>query len=178
MTGLAEAAVRRWVDSVVVGLKLCPFAERELDAGRVQFVVTAATSQESLLLALNDELERLRQDSSVETTLLIHPQVLGDFMDYNDFLGVVDQFLKQNGYEGEFQVASFHPDYQFDGTAPDDVQNYTNRAPHPVLHLIREESLTQALENYPDVDQVPIRNIETMRRFGVKTLQKLLSDCG
>ena len=130
-------AVRRWVESLVVEMNLCPFAKRELVKDRVRFVNTAATTEKQLLLALQAELELLNADPAVETTLLIHPQVLQDFYDFNDFLGLADSLLVDMGLEGVYQIASFHPNYQFGGTRPGDAENYTNRSPYPVLHLLR-----------------------------------------
>lgn len=171
------AAVRAWVDTFVVGMNLCPFAKRELVKNRVRFVTTESTTQEQLLLALQAELELLNTDSSIETTLLIHPQVLQDFYDFNDFLNEADSLLMEMGLEGIYQIASFHPDYQFGGTAPSDAENYTNRAPYPVLHLLREASLEQVIAAYPDVDDIPERNIALMNSLGPVQLQALLKAC-
>lgn len=170
-------AVRQWVETFVVGMNLCPFAKRELVKNRVRFVTTAATTAEQLLQVLQTELELLNADPSVETTLLIHPAVLQDFYDFNDFLGFADSLLVDMELEGIYQVASFHPDYQFGGTRPSDAENYTNRAPYPVLHLLREESLERVIADYPDVDDIPERNIELMNSLGQDKLQALLKSC-
>ena len=170
-------AVRQWVETFVVGMNLCPFAKRELVKNRVRFVTTAATTAEQLLQVLQTELELLNADPSVETTLLIHPAVLQDFYDFNDFLGFADSLLVDMELEGIYQVASFHPDYQFGGTRPGDAENYTNRAPYPVLHLLREESLERVIADYPDVDDIPERNIELMNSLGQDKLQALLRSC-
>ncbi len=167
-------AVRHWVETMVVGLNLCPFAKRELVNDRVRFVETQATSEEALLNALADELDSLVKDDGIETTLLIHPNVLQDFLDYNQFLDLVEGLLKELGQEGIFQVASFHPEYQFGGTDKDDAENYTNRAPYPVLHIIRETSLERVIEEYPDVDAIPERNVALMNEMGVSQLKRLL----
>lgn len=174
---IVVAAVQRWVESVVVGLGLCPFAQRELSRHRVRFVATEASDEEQLLIALEAELELLNHDPSIETTLLIHPGVLQDFYDYNEFLNLADGLLRQMDLEGVYQVASFHPDYQFGGTEPADAENYTNRSPYPVLHLIREESLERAIADYPDIDQVPARNVELMNELGADKLKALLKSC-
>jgi uncharacterized protein len=166
-----------WVESVVVGLNLCPFAKRELVNGRVRFAMTEAATEEDLLIALQAELELLNGDSSVETTLLIHPAVLGDFGEYNQFLDYVDALLIKMGLDGVYQVASFHPDYRFATTDQDDAENYTNRSPHPMLHLIREASLERAIAGYPDVGQIPVRNIELMNSLGTAKLKALLLAC-
>ncbi len=170
-------AVRQWVETFVVGMNLCPFAKRELVKNRVRFVTTAATTAEQLLQVLQTELELLNADPSVETTLLIHPAVLQDFYDFNDFLGCADILLLDMELEGIYQVASFHPDYQFGGTRSGDAENYTNRAPYPVLHLLREESLERVIADYPDVDDIPERNIELMNSLGQDKLQALLKSC-
>lgn len=171
------AEVRRWVESVVVGLNLCPFANRELVKNRVRFSVTEATTEEQLLTVLEAELELLSKDASIETTLLVHPKVLADFYDYNQFLNYADGLLVQMKLEGVYQVASFHPNYQFGGTDPEDAENYTNRSPYPLLHLIREESLERAIADFPDADQIPAQNIERMNSLGRDKLQALLHAC-
>lgn len=171
------AAVRRWVELVIIELNLCPFAKRELVKNRIHFVVTDATSEDQLLMALQSELERLNSDPDIETILLIHPHVLLDFYDYNQFLSIADSLLVQMELEGIYQLASFHPDYQFAGTEPEDVENYTNRSPHPMLHILREDSLDRAIADYPDVDQIPTRNIEVMNSLGKQKLQVLMYVC-
>ncbi len=165
------------MESVVVGLNLCPFAKRELVNNRVRFTVTEADTEEQLLMDIQDELELLNSDEEIETTLLIHPNVLQDFYDYNQFQNLVDSLLEQMELNGVYQIASFHPDYQFGGTEPDDVENYTNRSPYPMLHLIREESLEQAIASYPDPDQIPERNIELLKSLGRDKMQALLQAC-
>jgi hypothetical protein len=170
-------AVRRWIETVVVDLNLCPFAGRELVKDRVRLAVTPAITEEQLLAALQKELELLSREPSVETTLLIHPDVLHDFYDYNRFLSYAEGLLVQMKLEGVYQIASFHPDYQFAGTETADAENYTNRSPYPMLHLIREESLERAIAAYPDVDKIPLRNTELMNTLGKDKLQKLLQAC-
>lgn len=171
------AAVQRWVKSFVVNMNLCPFAKRELSRNRVRFASTAAKTEEELLLALQAELELLDSDTSIATTLLIHADVLQDFDDYNQFLNYADALLQQSGLEGVYQIASFHPDYRFAGTGPDDAENYTNRSPYPLLHIIREESLARAIAQSADVDQVPARNIAQMNQMGRDRLSALLQAC-
>lgn len=170
-------ATRQWVESVVIGLNLCPFAKRELVRERIRFSVSHATGEEALIQDLDRELRFLQDNPEVETSLLIHPQVLGDFDDYNQFLDLVDILLAQMRLRGELQVASFHPHYQFDGTAPDDVENSTNRSPYPMLHLIREASIGAAIANYPDPEGIPERNIETVERLGAEHMKALLQAC-
>lgn len=170
-------AVRHWLETVVTGLNLCPFAKRELVKDRVRFVVSEATTEDVLLTDLHVELEQLSADDGIETTLLIHPYVLQKFDDYVDFLADADGLIEYFELEGIYQVASFHPDYQFAGTAADDVENYTNRSPWPVLHLLRESSLEQAIAGYPDVDNIPQVNIARVERLGREKMQALLRAC-
>lgn len=162
------ATTRQWLERAVIGLNLCPFAKAAYVKQRVRFTVSAATTDEALLDDLIIALQALHaaDPSECETTLLIHPQALNDFLDYNDFLDAADAALDALGLTGVIQVASFHPQYQFAGTEPDDIENFTNRAPYPLLHLLREDSIETAVENYPDVDDIPQRNIETLRRLG------------
>lgn len=166
---------RRWVSDVVVGLNLCPFARRELVKDRVLFRVTEAGSEEALLIALQDELLYLEEHPEVETTLLVHPCVLQDFMVYNDFLATADGLLVQLELEGVYQIASFHPDYQFGGTEPEDAENYTNRSPYPMLHLLREESLERAIAGYPGAELIPEQNIALMNRLGADEMRRRLA---
>jgi len=156
------AAVRQWVDTVVVGLNLCPFARRELDKDRVRFVISDAITEQGLLVDLKAELDLLEKDAFIATTLLIHPRVLETFYDYNQFLNYAEGLLQQMKLDGVYQIASFHPDYQFGGTEPNDAENYTNRSPYPVLHLLREKSLDMVLESTDYAEQIPIRNINSV----------------
>ncbi len=171
------AATRRWVERLVVGHNLCPFARRELEGERVRFTVTAAEDEEGLLMALAEELELLRRFPDIETTLLIHPQVLQDFLDYNQFLAACEALLLESGLEGVFQVASFHPDYQFAGTTADDAENYSNRSPYPMLHILREDSVARAVAGHPDVEGIPNRNIALLNELGAEQLRATLRDC-
>ncbi|HUX82538.1 MAG TPA: DUF1415 domain-containing protein [Halothiobacillus sp.] len=171
------ATVRNWVETLVVGLNLCPFAKRELVKDRVRFFVSDAVDEEQLLVDLENELTLLSQNDAIETTLLIHPGVLQDFFDFNQFLTRAETRLRQLKLKGVFQIASFHPEYQFGGTEPDDTENYTNKSPYPVLHLIREASLDQAIANYPDADLIPERNIELLEEMGRDRMRMLLQGC-
>ena len=172
-----EEEVENWLRSVVVALDLCPFAKRELDAKRIRFTVSQAGDEEQLMLALQAELELLEVDPIIETTLLIHPEVLSDFADYNQFLTCADGLLVAMELEGVFQIASFHPRYQFAGTEPDDAENYTNRSPYPLLHILREKSLERAIAVHKDVAEIPLRNIDLMNKLGAEHLKSLLRDC-
>lgn len=153
-------AVQDWVSEFVVGHNLCPFAGKELRAGRVRFVETPATDIESLLHSLSEELALLVADSSIETTLLVHPHVLKSFAAYNDFLDLADGLIESMALEGVVQVASFHPSYRFAGTLPAAPENLTNRSPSPMLHLLREESIEVAAESHSGIGAIPQRNIE------------------
>ncbi|MGB6056329.1 MAG: DUF1415 domain-containing protein [Burkholderiaceae bacterium] len=159
------AATRRWLEKAVIGLNLCPFAKAVHVKDQIRYVVSDAASPEQLLDCLVDELQALAaaDPEQVDTTLLIHPQVLNDFLDYNDFLDVADAAVERLGLAGEIQVASFHPDYQFAGTNPDDIENYTNRAPYPTLHLLRENSVARAVEAFPQAADIFERNIRTLQ---------------
>ena len=171
------AAVRQWVDTVVVGLNLCPFAKRELDKDRARFVISDAITEQGLLVDLEAELDLLEKDASIATTLLIHPRVLETFYEYNQFLNYAEGLLQQMELDGVYQIASFHPDYQFGGTEPDDAENYTNRSPYPLLHLLREENLDRVLESTEYAEQIPIRNIKLMNSMGTTELSALLKAC-
>jgi hypothetical protein len=159
--------IQQWLESVVVGLDLCPFAARPLRAGTLRIQVSEAATELELLTELQLELQRLEDASQdqLETTLLVLPNMLSDFTEYNDFLDAVDELLEKFEWAGDYQVASFHPQYQFAGTEPDDAENLTNRSPYPLLHLLRESSVETALENYPDADQIPQNNIHTMQQL-------------
>ena len=162
------AATRLWIERAVIGLNLCPFAKAVEVKNQIRFVVSVARTRDDLLVELADELRFLAAaDPEVcDTTLLIHPQVLNDFLDYNDFLDIADAAVDALGLDGVVQVASFHPDYQFAGTQPDDIDNYTNRAPYPTLHLLREDSVERAVAAYPDTEQIYENNVRTLRRLG------------
>jgi hypothetical protein len=170
-------SVQRWLDQFIVQLNLCPFAKKEIIKNRVRYVVTDTITEEQLLVALETELEFLSESTSIETTLLIHPNVLGGFYDYNQFLDLADGLLQEMGLDGVFQIASFHPQYQFGGTDIDDAENYTNRSPYPILHLLREDSLERAIADHADIDQIPLRNIELMNKLGKNKLKTMFSHC-
>jgi uncharacterized protein len=172
----ALAATRRWLDRAVIGLNLCPFAKAVQVKAQIRWVVSEATDEQGLRDDLVRELEWLQaaDPAQVETTLLIHPFVLGDFLDFNDFLGVADLALARLGLEGTLQIASFHPDYRFaDSEGDDDIANFSNRAPYPTLHLLRESSIEAAVAAFPDAADIYERNIETLRRLGHAGWQKL-----
>jgi len=176
-TGEAVAAeVRLWVDKAVIGLNLCPFAKAVQVRGQVRYAVSDATEAQGVLTDLEDELMRLSQadPQEIDTTLLILPDALDDFYDFNDFEDLSDRLLKRMRLVGELQVATFHPRFQFAETDPDDIENYTNRSPYPILHLLREASIDKAVEAFPDAAEIYEKNIETMRELGEDGWRKLM----
>ena len=162
------AATRHWVEQAVLGLNLCPFAKAVVVKEQVRYVVSPATTPEALLEQLMDELQLLSDTDAgkIDTTLLIHPFVLTDFLDYNEFLDVADAAIEDMDLEGELQVASFHPDYQFADTDINDIENFTNRSPYPVLQLLREDSIERAVAAFPEAEAIFEKNIETMEKLG------------
>jgi uncharacterized protein len=167
-----------WLEKAVIGLNFCPFAKSVYIKQQIRFVVSHATTVEALLSDLIVELQYLAQvePEKTDTTLLIHPLVLQDFLDYNDFLDLADRVLVRHGWEGEFQIASFHPDYQFAGSDADSIENYTNRAPWPLLHLLRETSIEKAVDAFPDAAEIYQKNIATMQRLGSAGWAKLFKN--
>ncbi|MGE8280155.1 MAG: DUF1415 domain-containing protein [Stenotrophomonas sp.] len=170
------AVTRNWLEKAVIGLNLCPFAKAVYVKQQVRFVLSDATTPEALLEQLAEELVLLRETPAeqIDTTLIIHPDVLTDFLDYNDFLDNADAAVEALDLQGILQVASFHPQYQFAGAAPDDVSNYTNRAPYPTLHLLREDSVERAVSAFPDPDVIVERNIKTLDQLGVEGWHRVL----
>lgn len=171
------AVTRRWVEKAVIGLNLCPFAKAVYVKNQVRFVLSDASTPEALLEQLAEELLLLRDTAAeqIDTTLIVHPDVLTDFLDYNDFLDNADAAVEALDLQGILQVASFHPDYQFACVAADDVSNYTNRSPYPTLHLLREDSVERAVAAFPDPDVIVERNIATLDRLGVDGWNRLLA---
>jgi hypothetical protein len=157
-----------WLEKAVIGLNLCPFAKSVYLKNQIRYRVSEAETKEVLLQDLISELEFIAKTptAEVDTTLLIHPKVLDDFFDYNAFLQVADKALRQLGLESVIQIASFHPQYQFADTEADDIENYTNRSPYPILHLLREESVSKAVDSVTDAEAIPEKNIETMKKLG------------
>ena len=170
---------RAWIERAVIGLNLCPFARAPYVKERIRYSVSHAASARDLLQDLRAELRRLVDfpPHEVETTLLIHPQCLNDFLEYNDFLGDVDSTLRKMGLEGTIQIASFHPQYQFADTAPDDLSNATNQSPFPMLHLLREDSIDRAVETMPNPEGICAANIKTLERLGLGGWQDLQARC-
>ena len=170
---------RAWVDRAVIGLNLCPFAKAPQVKGQVRYVVSPAADPAALLADLINELERLAEASAekIETTLLIHPGVLQDFADYNDFLEIAEETVAELDLEGILQVASFHPDYQFADTAADDIANATNRSPWPTLHLLREDSIDRAVAAFPEAESIYEQNIATLEKLGAEGWAALQQQC-
>lgn len=169
---------RRWLEHVVIGLNLCPFARAVFVRNQVRIVVSSARHIDAFLDDLDRELAHLQATSAeeTETTLLVHPTLFPDFMVFNDFQGVVDDVLQEHSLEGVIQVAHFHPDFLFDGEPEDDMSHFTNRAPYPILHLLREDSVARAVDSAAgDADAIVERNVRTLRDLGPEGWKRLLS---
>ena len=164
------AATREWIEKAVIGLNLCPFAKSVYVKNQVRIVVSDARHIDGFLEDLDRELDHLAEvDPEVtDTTLLIHPTLFPDFLDFNDVHQIADEAVAEHDLEGVIQIASFHPQYQFEGTEPDDITNYTNRAPFPTLHLIREESLDRAVEAFPEAEMIYERNMQVLEDMGIE----------
>ena len=173
-----EAGVRRWLERAVIGLNLCPFAKAVYVRDQVRIVASDASTARALLEELGEEMALLRDTPAeqIDTTLLVHPQVLGDFLDYNDFLDDADALVEAMDLDGVLQVASFHPHYQFAGTEPGDIENLTNRAPFPILHLLREASVDRAVAAYAEPEAIIDRNVATVSALGHDGWDNLLKD--
>ena len=174
MPGLAESHIRAWLKEFVVGLNLCPFARPLLGADNLRIAVCEETAPDLLLRAYLLELDLLqnRSEQEIATTLLAFPHALADFQDYLQFLDLAQDLLMQSGLEGLVQLASFHPQYLFEGEKESAASHYSNRAPYPLIHLLREDMLSRVLDDYTDPDQIPDRNIETLSDIGVDELER------
>ena len=170
-------ATSNWLERLVIAENLCPFAKSPWAKGLVSLVVSDAVTEANLAQDLHIQLERIAQaaSSKLETTLIIVPNMLADFLDFNDFLDLAEALLDDMELVGQLQIASFHPQYQFAQTQVDDLSNFTNRSPYPILHLLREDSVTQALESGQDADQIVERNIDTVTRLGAARLAQLIA---
>ncbi len=166
---------QEWVEKFVIGLNLCPFARHPFRTNKIRYIVFDGDNAEKLTEHLVMEINRLLETSPavLETTLIILPNMLNDFDEYLDYLEVSEFVLTELDLEESVQVASFHPDYQFDGTAPTDVENFTNRSPFPMLHLLREDSIDRAIEAFPEVGDIPGKNIETMNNLGFLNVKRM-----
>jgi len=173
------AATTAWLEKVVIGLNICPFAKAVHAKGQIRFAVSTANLGRALLEDLKRELGLLASTPAqqIESTLLIHPTVLSDFLAYNEFLWECDLAIQEMELDGIIQIASFHPQYRFAGTTPEDVTNHTNRSPYPMLHLLRESSVSQAVENFINTDSIYKNNLETLRKLGKAKIMAILKQC-
>ncbi len=168
---------RQWINKVVIGCNFCPFASNVVKQDKVHYEVENAEALDICLATFLKETKRLDEELNIDTTLIIFPNTFQDFNDYLDLVSLAEKLLKQNGYEGIYQVASFHPLYKFAGSADDDAANYTNRSPYPMLHLLREESIDKALANYKSPENIPERNINFAREKGLLYMKMLRDAC-
>ena len=166
---------KNWICSFIIKLNICPFAKREVERGAVRFQVAEAIKLQQALEELLMEFMFLDSNPSVETSFLIFPSLFNDFFVYLDFVDYAELLIRENEYEGIYQLATFHPNYCFAEVAPDDATNYTNRSPYPMLHILREDSLDKAIAHYGDTEKIPENNIKTMRKLGIESIKKLLS---
>lgn len=167
--------MRRWLEEAVLGLNLCPFAAGPHRQNRIRLAVSGARSEQQLLLDLQEELLRIdaKPAAELETTLLIIPNMLAEFDDYNQFLDLADALLRQQSWQGHYQIASFHPHYRFAGTASGDSGNLTNCSPYPILHILREASVAQAVQNYSSPEQIPQQNIRRIENLTAVEISRL-----
>jgi hypothetical protein len=168
---------KKWLGTVVIARNICPFAKRVFDENKIHFHVENSTDVETCLENLLDECARLDENENIETTLLIYSTAFVDFDEYLDFVEIAERLLEMEDYEGIYQIASFHPNYCFEGSTENDAANYTNRSPYPMLHLLREASLEKALENYPNPEEIPENNITLTRELGLQKMQQTLAAC-
>jgi len=179
----AISQTKKWLNTVIIEHSICPFAKREFVNNTIHYEIIENTNTdkntniEQQLEQIIINCEKLDNDAAIETSLLIFPDSLADFDDYLDFVEIADALMHKQGYEGIYQLASFHPQYLFADSDENDASNYTNRSPYPMLHILREASLEKVLESYPNPENIPERNIELTRNLGLNTMQKLLSEC-
>lgn len=170
-------ACKNWVENIVVGLNFCPFAKKEVLRDSIRYCLSEQTSRDKVIALLDAELKLLQNTPDIETTLLILPNGFESFFDYLDLLDAAEDWLDQNHYRGEFQLASFHPDYCFEDEPLDAPSNFTNRSPYPILHILRESSLERALDLHKQPEQIPTDNIKKAQQIGYVALSKLLQNC-
>lgn len=166
---------KQWIEEVVIGLNFCPFAKRVFDKSLIHYQLANNKNTEDDLFSLLDLCNVLDTNKSLETGFVIYPHSLVDFNDYLDFLALANQLLEAREYDGEYQLASFHPDYCFDATSENAAENYTNRSPYPMLHLLREDSLEKALEYYENPEEIPLRNIDIAQQKGAEYFSSILN---
>lgn len=174
---LIIARTKKWITDVVVGCSFCPFAAREVKRGSIFYEVLDNANAENSMEATLTIIKLLDDNRDIETALLILPNDFENFEDYLDLVETAEALLEENDYEGIYQVASFHPQYLFAGSSPDDASNYTNRSPYPMLHFLREESVSRAVDSHPDIDEVPYQNIQFAKEKGLNYMQQLLASC-
>lgn len=167
----------QWIESIVIDLNLCPFAKREIQSNTARIKASFATTGEEALTDFMMEIEFLEANPNTGTTLLIYPHFLNNFLDYLDFVAFVNELLIKNGYEGIYQIATFHPEYCFHGVETEDVTNYTNRSPYPMLHLLREDMLDKAIAYYGNTEVIPDNNIRCLRKLGLTEVKKRFEHC-
>lgn len=169
---------QHWVEKIVIGLNLCPFAKPVFAKNQIKFVLSEATTLEALTNDLLVELDFLTgiEGDDTETTIIVHPHVLEDFEDYLDYIDFTMDLVAEAGLEGTLQVASFHPNYQFEGTQMTDIENYTNRSPFPMLHILREDTIEKATNTYPNIETIPERNIEKLKTIGLDGIAQILKE--
>jgi len=168
---------RNWIKTVVIGLNFCPFANREFKNNTIHYQVAHGVTRTDARHALLKECKRLDKESTIATTLLIFPDYFTEFDSYLNFVSFAEKLLQQKGYEGVYQLATFHPQYQFEGSAADDAANYTNRSIYPMLHLLREDQVRKAIEFYGNADEIPLRNIQLAREKGTIYMKLLRDSC-
>lgn len=168
---------KKWITDVVIGCNFCPFAAREVKRNSIRYHVETSSNLNTVLSSLMEECQRLDEDPGIATTLIIYPENFTDFEDYLELLGIAEALLAKEGYEGIYQLASFHPEYQFGGTDKEDASNYTNRSPYPMLHLLREEDVEKAIAGFPDPDSIPEKNIAFTKKMGREYMQQLWRSC-
>jgi hypothetical protein len=164
-----------WIRSFVIEYNLCPFAKMPVNKGNLRIVASEHKKQALALEALMSEIHFLDEHPGVETTLLVFPEGFKEFFAYLDLVDLAEDLLQQLDYEGIYQIASFHPDYYFADTSPDNITNYTNRSPYPMLHILREESLEKAITAYGETEKIPERNSETLQRLGLEQIKKIMN---
>lgn len=177
ITATIIAQTKKWITNVVVGCNFCPFAAREVKRNSIHYQVEISTDMDVCLQAFLQECIRLDNEEKIETTLLIFPDAFQTFDAYLDFVSLAERVLEKKGYEGVYQVASFHPLYRFANTRDNDAANYTNRSIYPMLHLLREEKIEQALQHYFEPEQIPERNIQFAREKGIAYMKMLRDSC-
>ncbi len=174
---LIIAQTKKWINDVVVGCNFCPFAAREVKRGSIYYEVLETSLPEIVLEACFSMMQKMDAEESIETALLILPEGFNDFEHYLDLVETAEAFIEENDYEGIYQIASFHPGYVFAGSGEKDASNYTNRSPYPMLHFLREDSLSKVIDSHPDIDGVPARNIAFANEKGLTYMQQLLAAC-